>query len=45
MHVTPRDLDVAHIKWRGRVAQEVGDVVFVDVRRAKPRGEALTQNP
>lgn len=43
MRVAARDLGVTGLARRGRVPQEVGDVVLVDVRRPEPCGEGVPQ--
>lgn len=43
MRVAARDLGVARLARRGLMAQEVGDVVLVYVRRPKSRGEGVPE--
>lgn len=43
MRVAARDLGVARLARRRRVAQQVGDVVLVHVRRPEPRGEGVPE--
>src|SRR5205085_10887331 len=43
VRVPARDFRVACIKRRSRMAQEVGDVVFVHVRCPKPCGEGVPE--
>ena len=43
VRVTPRDLGVARLARRGRVAQQIGDVVLVNIRRPEPCGEGVPE--
>ena len=43
VRVDARDLRVARLARRGRVTQEVGDIVLVYVRRPEPRSEGVPE--